>query len=402
MRSLNTFLRWQSHPRFRTGLLAVFATICIASPGAATGQSKPLSKYLKETWGSERGFPGGTINVIAQTPDGYLWVGTSKGLVRFDGLTFRLFSQTAAGANLMGPVLGLLADGEGNLWVRLGGSGLLRYRDGKFDDYTNKFDSAEVAVTQMCRGADGSAIFATILNGIVDYHDGKFTSVARSPHLPDFLVTSMVLGPDGAYWLGTRDLGVYHLRDGRVSEARDVLTARQINALLSAGAKQLWIGTDKGLLLWNGTELTQVGSDSSFRDRQILSLAQDGNGNIWIGTDHGMYRLDPKSNFLPKPENAEGDGPVTFDFCGPRRKHLGRRLRAACNVCAIPFSRPTASPTASQVRATAQCTSTPMDGFGLLLFRGGLLLDEGRGREARLAGWSSIKTLTYSIAGGHG
>ena len=378
----------------------MFATICIASPGAATGQSKPLSKYLKETWGSERGFPGGTINVIAQTPDGYLWVGTSKGLVRFDGLTFRLFSQTAAGANLMGPVLGLLADGEGNLWVRLGGSGLLRYRDGKFDDYTNKFDSAEVAVTQMCRGADGSVIFATILNGIVDYHDGKFTSVARSPHLPDFLVTSMVLGPDGAYWLGTRDLGVYHLRDGRVSEARDVLTARQINALLSAGAKQLWIGTDKGLLLWNGTELTQVGSDSSFRDRQILSLAQDGNGNIWVGTDHGMYRLDPKSNFLPKPENAEGDGPVTSIFAdregniwAATPRGLQRLRDTIFTTYGVSDGLPGESNGPVHVDTDGRVWFAPL--------RGGLYwMKDGVVKPVR--GLELDKDTAYSIAGGHG
>ena len=277
---------------------------------------------------------------------------------------------------------------------------MLRYRDGKFDDYTNKFDSAEVAVTQMCRGADGSAIFATILNGIVDYHDGKFTSVARSPHLPDFLVTSMVLGPDGAYWLGTRDLGVYHLRDGRVSEARDVLTARQINALLSAGAKQLWIGTDKGLLLWNGTELTQVGSDSSFRDRQILSLAQDGNGNIWVGTDHGMYRLDPKSNFLPKPENAEGDGPVTSIFAdregniwAATPRGLQRLRDTIFTTYGVSDGLPGESNGPVHVDTDGRVWFAPL--------RGGLYwMKDGVVKPVR--GLELDKDTAYSIAGGHG
>jgi len=313
LRSLNIFLRWHFYCRILTLLLAVFSAAGVCIPETATGRSKPLSKYLREEWGSEKGFPGGTINVITQTLDGYLWLGTQKGLVRFDGLNSRMFSQTTGGSP-MGPVLGLLADGEGNLWVRLGGPGLLCYRDGKFDDYSDKFDITEAAVTWMFRAADGRAMFATILNGIVAYEHGRFSRVAGAPHFPNFLVTSTVPGPGGTYWLGTRDRGLFHLSDGTISAAREILTDRKINALLSAGDKQLWIGTDNGLLLWNGADLVQVGSGSSLRDRQILSLSRDGHGSIWVGTDHGMYRLDPESNFLPKADNTEADGPVTSIF----------------------------------------------------------------------------------------
>jgi len=310
---LNTFLRGHFYWRILTRLLAVFAAAGICIPETATGRSKPLSKYLREEWGSEKGFPGGTINVITQTFDGYLWLGTQKGLVRFDGLNFRMFSQTTGGSP-MGPVLGLLADGEGNLWVRLGGPGLLRYRDGKFDDYSDRFDITEIAVTSMFRAADSRAMFATILNGIVAHEHGKFSRVAGAPHLPNFLVTSTAPGPGGTYWLGTRDRGLFHLSDGKISAAREVPTERKINALLSATDKQLWIGTDNGLLLWNGAELVQVGSGSALRDRQILSLSRDGHGSIWVGTDHGMHRLDPESNFLSKADNTEGGGPVTSIF----------------------------------------------------------------------------------------
>src|SRR4029077_1384049 len=129
---------------------------------------------------------------------------TQKGLVRFDGLNFRMFSQ-ATGGSSMGPVLGLLADGEGNLWVRLEGPGLLRYRDGKFDDYSDRFDMTEIAVTCMFRAADSRAMFATILNGIVAYEHGKFSPGAAPPHLPIFLVQSAAPGPGGTSWVGTRD-----------------------------------------------------------------------------------------------------------------------------------------------------------------------------------------------------
>jgi len=292
----------------------VITVVCALIPCSANGQEKSLSQYLREEWGSEKGFPGGAINAIAQTPDGYLWIGTQRGLVRFDGRSFRLIQETNTNGNPIGPVLGLLADEEGNLWVRLGGAGLLRYRDGKFEDLTNRFDVPEDAVTQMCRAADGHAMFVTIQNGTVIYDRGKFLRIAGPPDLSNFLVTSIAPGFEGEYWLGTRDLGLFDIRGGRISPRRDILTERQITVLLSAGTNQLWIGTDRGLLLWDGHEIKQIGLGSPFRERQIISVAKDANGSVWVGTDHGLYRLDPELNFAPKSENTTGDLAVTAIF----------------------------------------------------------------------------------------
>jgi len=214
----------------------------------------------------------------------------------------------------MGPVLGLIADRDGNLWVRLQGAGLLRYRDGNFDDFSNTFDHAENAITQMSRTADGRAIFAGIQNGIITFENGQFISVAPAPDLPNFIITSMAPAPGGAYWLGTRDLGIFQVRDGNISAKPEASAQPQINVLLSDGDNQLWIGTDKGLFLWNGHDLKQIGLTTSLHERQILSLSKDGDGNIWIGTDHGLYRLDPESNFIPRTENTLGDDPVPAVF----------------------------------------------------------------------------------------
>ena len=71
---------------------------------------------------------------ISQSPDGYLWVGTERGLVRFDGFSYTLIQRPIPDLPPTGPVRGLVSDAEGNMWVRLNGPRLLRYRDGRFDD----------------------------------------------------------------------------------------------------------------------------------------------------------------------------------------------------------------------------------------------------------------------------
>ena len=87
-----------------------------------------MSEYVRDRWDAQKGFPGGPVYAIAQTPDGYLWLGTEKGLVRFDGLTFQLFDHT--NSDLSGPIMDLITDARETL-VRPQSRNLFRYRNGR-------------------------------------------------------------------------------------------------------------------------------------------------------------------------------------------------------------------------------------------------------------------------------
>src|ERR1700750_1718809 len=76
----------------RWSMAAVVALVLVA-PADALDPARAVSQYLHESWRSEKGLPSGTITSMAQTADGYLWIGTDKGLVRFDGLNFQTFPQ---------------------------------------------------------------------------------------------------------------------------------------------------------------------------------------------------------------------------------------------------------------------------------------------------------------------
>src|ERR1044071_310988 len=81
----------------------------------------------------DEGLTHGAVNSIAQTPDGYLWIGTQNGLVRFDGLNFRLYNRADFPGAPDGPVLGLVADRSGNLWIRSESMDAIRFRSGIFE-----------------------------------------------------------------------------------------------------------------------------------------------------------------------------------------------------------------------------------------------------------------------------
>src|SRR4051795_10150256 len=96
------------------------AAIClVAAPHAlfALDPQRAMSQYVYERWGVERGFPAGPVYAIAQSDDGYLWIGSRAGLVRFDGFEFRLM-RSEAGLLHRESVLGLTLDRDGSLWIR--------------------------------------------------------------------------------------------------------------------------------------------------------------------------------------------------------------------------------------------------------------------------------------------
>ncbi len=152
----------------------------------------------------QQGFPGGSVYAITQTPDGYLWLGTEKGLIRFDGLNFQLFNQTKSPVLDVGSVIDLMTDGEGNVWIRSQSRNLLRYTNGEFHNMTLEIDPTARGITAMCRGTNGQPFFALRTSGVYTYSGGRFSQVISTAAVPTILIISMTQSADGNLWIGTQ------------------------------------------------------------------------------------------------------------------------------------------------------------------------------------------------------
>ncbi|HXH67039.1 MAG TPA: two-component regulator propeller domain-containing protein [Candidatus Limnocylindrales bacterium] len=322
MKNSNIFLDSRRAGRwFRKCLLAAVALGCSASLAEALDPNRVLAQYMREHWGSEKGFRGGSVTALAQTPDGYLWIGTDTGLFRFDGTAFRDFSQAAPTTLPIGPVQALTSDAQGNLWILLQSTRILRYHEGKFEVGR---EVAEFGITSMLKRADGSVIFASLTYGPLSYNSGKFEPLnpptgPASPPLtgtevtpdqlssrlswatgvfphrfaePNSAVISMAETPDGKIWLGTRDKGLFYLIDGKVFDVPTGLSSARINCLLASGSRELWIGTDKGVLRWDGERVTSLGVPPALRRLDVHSMIRDHDSSIWLGTPRGLVRVN--------------------------------------------------------------------------------------------------------------
>src|SRR5260221_14612109 len=90
----------------------------------------PETEYSRRVWRSDEGLPQNKIQVITQTGDGYLWIGTSGGLVRFDGVRFVVFDRSNTPALGDDSILSLCAARDGSLWIGTEGGGLGRMKSG--------------------------------------------------------------------------------------------------------------------------------------------------------------------------------------------------------------------------------------------------------------------------------
>ncbi len=104
--------------------------------GASLDPDKPIRQYIHQTWQTSQGLPQNSVLAVAQTPDGYLWLGTEEGFARFDGTHFTIFDKHVSGLQT-DQIQALYVDRENNLWIGSNGGGLSSYSHGKFTPYTS-------------------------------------------------------------------------------------------------------------------------------------------------------------------------------------------------------------------------------------------------------------------------
>jgi ligand-binding sensor domain-containing protein len=188
------------------------------------------SQYVRGQWTTETGFPGGAVNGIAQTADGYLWIGTDRGLIRFDGFDFRPVSFTSIAAASNVPILQLLTDAGGKLWIRPQGGYLVCQKDGKFESVRYGLQ----AITALSEDNHGGVLVSGIGQGTFRFTADDVQKLG--PSSPP--VISMAETGDGKVWLGTLGDGLFFLTGGRATQVNAGLPDRKINCLLAIGSDE--------------------------------------------------------------------------------------------------------------------------------------------------------------------
>ena len=321
-------------------LLAVLLTLATATAKAGARDSG----WLVRTWQTDDGLPDNRIYAVVQSPDGFLWVATRGGLVRFDGLRFEeLMPEVSAGVAKR-EVTAVHFDRRGRAWlgykhgevVCLEGGTLRHYgaKEKLPDRQVNGFaeDAAGTLVAEyssgsallrieqgkaelmpgtgrgggqwQIAGARGGDVWVAIGESVGVLRDGQIQEQARvrGP------VLDIAAARAGGIWIATAQQ-LLRLEEGRPPEEKAQLPGEvagsAVSVLLEDRGGAVWIGTlGSGLLRFDGQQCEKVETV----DRGIRCLAEDKEGNIWVGTSGGLNQLRPRSIGLL----ASSDG-VSFE-----------------------------------------------------------------------------------------
>jgi ligand-binding sensor domain-containing protein len=273
--------------RIRAGLIGIscLAATLATTPGWALDPQRLITQYVHRTWTSHEGLPQNSVLTLTQGADGYLWMGTQEGLVRFDGARFTVFDRDLPHAY----VTALVAEGNGTLWIGTL-SGLVAYRDGAFRTYGVKDGLASGLVRALAVARDGSLWVGTEA-GISHLASGQWRSYTTRDGLPGNNVNTLLESRDGSLWLGTEGSGLARLKDGHV-QAYAPLADITVKSLCQARDGSLWIGTlGHGLIrLENGRFRGYRRGDGLLSD-SVKAVLEDRDGQLWVGTDAGLNRF---------------------------------------------------------------------------------------------------------------
>jgi ligand-binding sensor domain-containing protein/two-component sensor histidine kinase len=215
--------------------------------------AEPEWTYMARSWQSQNGLPEQTAQAFAESRDGYLWVGTTGGLLRFDGAGFHLFNHANTPAFQDDDVFSLLAARDGTLWIGTSGSGLIEWRNGVFR--------------------------------ALPAQRGQSTAYVRA----------MTEDRNGRLWIAT-DGGLFWVKDGRLEsvDRQMGVAVPDAHAVVEDHTGHIWVGGSRLFVFKDGQsrEYPLPGKDNR---NQVKSLVESNDGTIWVGTVSGLYRLQPEA-----------------------------------------------------------------------------------------------------------
>jgi len=251
--------------------------------------AKSLFQFNCRSWGRQNGLPASVINAIKQTPDGYIWLGTPRGLVRFDGAEFKLFEPKTPGPG-HGVSVSSLANTHvhrGGLWFGLeyGSFGYFEGTDTRFLPKGDRLnETLRIRAVLETRSGD-IWVAAETLGGRLTRSNVFEPVLVGSSESSRYDVTALYEDSRGRVWLGTARAGVFCWANGELIRLGDPVFDKEIvRAIVEDTEGRLWIGTDWGLLCYNATLQRQEFPHPWYPVRALLV---DRHGTLWIGTCGG-------------------------------------------------------------------------------------------------------------------
>ncbi len=346
-------------PQYAWLLLCLAALLFGAPPAEADEAGSP---FIVDAWTSKDGLPENAVISVIQTRDGYLWLGTLNGLVRFDGTHFTVFDEYNTPGLNSDRIDYLFEDSHTNLWIGTDTAGVALVQDGTVKKIDLGRPGYEGRLVSACEDATGAVWLYTADARLGRYQDGKLETLNFNFN-PLAFCRMIVAEKSGPLWIG-EDWGLFSFRPANFhppalpidrvlrTEKLDFILAGQRGGTwrLINGKVQKWDATqlekDWGPYPWGKTLVTsacedkegnlivgtlgagvfwykpdgeyqQISTNQGLSSAYVLSACMDQQGDLWVGTDgYGLNRIKPTVFGIPAELHPWGAQSLSEDATG--------------------------------------------------------------------------------------
>lgn len=183
-------------------------------------------------------------------------------------------------------IIDINLDSDKNLWVTFSGNGAASYSNGTWTYYkTSNSAILSNSVTALAPKTDGSMIIGTV-NGIsIRSSSGSWSSYI-DPLATTMYINAVKVASNGWVWIGTENQG-YYIDKGSGFQKVFSTTYRNVNVIQEDSQSNVWLGTDNGLLKWDGTTYTSISTSNGLPNNEVTAMFLDKKQRLWIGTNGG-------------------------------------------------------------------------------------------------------------------
>jgi len=258
-------------------------------------QLSNTAQFSFDQWRTAEGLPDNTINDLLQTSDGYLWIATQGGLVRFDGYQFTLFNVSNTRAMKINAISTLVEGRDGTVWIGTSGGGILRYREGRFTSITTADGLPSNYISDVCGDGNGGIWAGSAGGGIAHLQGDSIEVFGVQDGLSNEFIKSVFLDSGGTLWVGTDGGGLDRFSGGRFRNyrTRHGLPSDYVQTVCQDTQGALWVGTSRGLAEYKNDRFVHRSNSNTTPHAFVLALLTDTDGGLWIGTNgNGLSRYD--------------------------------------------------------------------------------------------------------------
>ncbi|MBV8114000.1 MAG: hypothetical protein JO300_04610 [Silvibacterium sp.] len=287
------------------------ALLLPAGTGFALDPHQSLRHYGYQSWQTDSGLPQNTVHAVLQSRDGYIWLATEGGLVRFDSIRFTVFTHKDTPQLESDLIYSLLEDRSGTLWISTS-SGVARYRNRGFESVSLPGGSHAGVVWSLHEDRNG-AIWAMTPGGLAHFDGAAFRTVQGIPPLNE--ASRMVDGSNGSLWLGTSE-GLFEAPPGEPVRFQPVGQSTAIQAMALDKKGRLWAGLPGSLevcALGKCETLSLPGTSPA--SSNVAALAVDRTGTVWIGTAAGLAYYDGARIMMFSDKSGVHTGAIELLVC---------------------------------------------------------------------------------------